>query len=305
MPEIELGDYTKIKLSDKDKKIADTKIEVKDSEIEKVIEHLQQQKSKMDDVDRPVKKGDWVEVTFKGTIDKVTQERLASQHHPLVIGSGAMIPGFEDEIIGMKVDQEKTFKITFPKDYFAKDLAGKAAEFTVTLHKVKKIILPELNEAFSKDYGHDSMADLKKAISEQLAGEKKVQLVNQVDSLILEEAKKLLKVEIPEGLITQEIHRMIERSQESIEKQGVNFEQYLQSIKKTHDDLHKDYYDQAKANIEVGFLLGEIIKREKLNPQDKQSPTKALDLLKNIALGKPETKTKNEVKPKTKTSSKK
>jgi trigger factor len=93
-----------------------------------------------------------------------------------------------------------------------------------------------------------------------------------------------MEVEIPEGLINQEIHRMVDRFKESIEKQGVNFEQYLQSVKKTHDDLHKDYQKQAKSNIEVGFLLGEIIKREKLDSNDKQAPAKALDILKKYAI---------------------
>ncbi len=298
MPDIELGDYTKLKLPAQNKKEADAKIEVADSEVEKVLDHLQKQKSNMEDIAGPVKNGDWTEVTFSGTIDKVAQERLASKNHPLIIGSKSMIPGFEDEIVGMKIDQPKAFKIKFPKDYFAKDLAGKEAEFTVTVHKIKKIILPKLDDAFAKEYGHDSLVNLKNAIEEQLLEEKKVQKENQIDSLILDEAKKLMKVEVPEGLVTQEIHRMIDRSRDSIEKQGVDFEQYLQSIKKTHDDLHKEYQDQARANIEVGFLLGEIIKREKLDPNDKQSPTKALDILKKYALGKTEVKkaTKKESK---------
>lgn len=298
MPEIELGDYTKIKV--KDKKIVDQKLEVTKEEVEKVLEHLQRQKSVMEDVDRKVEDKDWVEISFTGTLNKVPLEKLASSHHPLIIGSKSMVPGFEDTIIGMAKDQEKVTDITFPKDYFSKEFAGKKVEFTITVHKIKKIDLPKLDGKFAEEFGHDSVEKLKEAIKAQLLEEKEEQKKSQIDSLILDEAKKLMKVEIPEGLITQEIHRMIDRSKESIEKQGVDFEQYLQSMKKTHDDLHKDYYNQAKSNIEVGFLLGEIIKREKLDEGDKQAPTKALDVLKKYALGEKVTQTEDKKETKVK-----
>lgn len=281
MPDIKLGDYTKIRITDK--KLLKPDTTVSDAEVEKVLAHLQQQKSTMTDADTPVAQGHWVEISFDGKIDGVSQEKLKSDHHPLVVGSGAMVPGFEDALVGMKKDEKKEIHITFPKDYFAKDIAGKKADFAVTVHEIKNINLPALDSAFAKEYGHDTLDMLKNAIRDQLETEKKQRASQLLEAAILEKGRTLLTVTIPDGLVHQETDRIIERMKESVEKQGVVFDRYLESIKKTHDDLHKDYEPQARANIEVGLFLGEVMKKEKLDPDDKESMRKVMDKLVAVA----------------------
>lgn len=277
MPKISLGDYSKIRVSDK--KLFHPDISVSQDEVDKIIEHLRRQKSTMEDVSQPVAKGNWIEISFRGSVNGVEQEKLVSDRHPLIVGSGALVPGFEDALVGMKKDKKKTITITFPKDYYAKDFAGKKADFKVTLHAIKNIILPKIDAAFAKEFGHETVSALRQAIADQLVLEKKAKSRQLLEAAILDQAKKLLKVTLPDGLVDQETERIIHRMKETVEKQGVEFERYLESQKKTHDDLHKELQPQARANIEVGLMLGEVIQREKLDLEDKEAPQKALEKL--------------------------
>lgn len=277
MPEVKLGDYTRIKI--KDKSILKPDLAVTQEEINKVIEHLRRQKSTMEEVKRPVEEGDWVEISFSGKIDKVAHEKLTSKNHPLVIGSKSMVPGFEESVIGMEVAKPKQVKITFPKDYFAKEFAGKIAEFGIELHSVKKIILPKADSEFAKNFGHNELSKFEGAIKKQLEEEKQYVAKQKLESATLEQARKIFKADIPSGLIHQEVDRLIKKLKENIEKQGANFDRYLDSIKKTNESLHKELEPQAVANIEVGLLLGEVIKKEKLDVDNKEAPKVALQKL--------------------------
>lgn len=277
MPKIKLGDYTKIKI--KDKKILEKDISVSQDEVDKVLKHLRQQKSQFKPVDKAAKSGDWVEISFAGKVGNITDERLKSEHHPLVIGSGAMIPGFEDAIVGMKKDEEKNIDITFPKDYHAKQFAGKPVKFNLKLHEVKEVILPELNLEFAQQFGQGDMKKLKTAIENQLKDEKKDVKQRQIESALLEEARKLLEVEIPDGLVKTETDRLVNKLKDSVEKQGIMFNRYLEMIKKTEDDLRKELLPQAKTNIEVGFIVGEVIMREKIDRQKDGATKLAMEKL--------------------------
>ena len=271
MPKIKLGDYTKIKI--KDKKILDKDSTVSPAEVEKVVEHLRQQKSQLKTVDREVKNGDWVEISFAGKVNKVADERLKSDHHPLVVGSGAMTPGFEEALIGMKKDSEKDSEITFPNDYHSRQFAGKAVKFHIKLHEIKEVILPELNSEFAKQFEQNNVEKLKVAIGNQLKDEKNDAQKKQIEAAVIEEVRKLLEVEIPDGLLNSETDRLVNKLEESGEKQGAEFNRYLEMIKKTSDDLYKELTPQAKANIEVGFILGEVIMREEID-SEKEGATK-------------------------------
>lgn len=281
MPKIKLGDYSKIKI--KEKKVLEKDTHVTEEELEKVIEHLRKQKSQFNPVDREAKKGDWVEISFSGKINKVEDERLKSDHHPLVIGSGAMIPGFEDAIIGMKKDDEKEIELTFPEEYHSKQMAGKKVVFYIKVYEIKEVILPKLDNDFAKQFGHNDIATLKKAIKNQLEDEKKDAKQKQIEADILEQTRKLLEVEIPDGLLNSETDRLVNKLKESVEKQGVEFNRYLDMIKKNADELRKELIPQAKANIEVGFIVGEVILRERIDPHKEGATKEAMERLVGIA----------------------
>ena len=158
-PEVELGKYKGIEIS---------KIEysVEDKDIEHELGHMQEHNSRLITVDdRPLENGDTATIDFEGFVDGVAFEGGKAEGHELEIGSGAFIPGFEDQLVGMNIDDEKEITVTFPKQYFSKDLAGKEAMFKVKLHEIKKKELPELDDEFAKDIREfDTLDELKKSI---------------------------------------------------------------------------------------------------------------------------------------------
>ena len=162
-PEIKLGKYKGIEL----KKIEYT---VSDKDVEHELGHMAEHNARLISVDdRPVEKGDLTIIDFEGSIDGVPFEGGKAEKHELEIGSNTFIPGFEDQIIGMKLDEEKDIHVTFPEDYFSKDLAGKDAVFKVKLHEIKKKELPKIDDEFAKDVSEfDTLEELKNSIKEKM-----------------------------------------------------------------------------------------------------------------------------------------
>ncbi|MEI6499229.1 MAG: trigger factor [bacterium] len=273
IPEFELGDYSKIKVEKTKKE------EVKDSDIEKILTHLQKQKADFAIVDRAAAKGDFAEINFEGSIGHVRKDAMCSKNHPLVLGENTLIPGFEDEILGMKKGEEKTFPIKFPKDYHSKEYAGKEAEFKVTLNELKEVKLPAVDAEFAKNFGHETPEELKKAIAENLDKELVEKSQNELEAKIIEKMLPLVKLEVPESLITRETDRMIGDYSRQLESQGMNFEQYLASIKKTDEEMRKEMRTQAEKNVKVGLMLGKVIEKEKIDADAPDAAKKAIEHL--------------------------
>lgn len=275
MPPITLGDYSKLKVKPKESKKAGAE------DLKKVLDHFQKQSSTFSEIDRAAKKGDRVEITFEGFLKKVRIDQMCSKNHPLVLGEGNMIPGFEDHVIGMKKGEKKEFKITFPKDYHAKEYAGKEAEFNVELIDLKEVKMPELSDEFAKKFGHKNMEDLKKAIEKNLNQEMEEESKRNLEMEVIEKILPLLKAEIPESLIASETNRMLGQYSEQLSKQGINFERYLESIKKTREQILAEMKPQAEKNVKVGLLLGKIIEEKKWDSKDPKSGEKAIQYLVN------------------------
>lgn len=273
MPDVILNDYSalKVKVPKKD--------EPKDSDVKKILEHLRKQKATFSDTDRPAKMGDRVEINFEGSIKGVKIEQMCSKNHPLILGEGRLIPGFEDKIVGMKKGEEKTFKIKFPKDYHDKTYASSEAEFSVALNELKEVILPPFDDKFVESFGHKKLSELESAISDNLSSEIEAKYKNDLEIAVIENILPLLKSEIPEILVIQETERMIENFRNQIESQGVNFDKYLENIKKSKDEIRKDMREQAIKNVKIGLLLGKVIQDQKLNANEKDAGAKALDHL--------------------------
>ncbi len=273
IPEVELGDYSKIKVEKGRPEKA------KDEDADKVIEHFQKQRSTFTDIGRPAQKGDFAEISFEGFQKGVKVDAMSSSHHPVVLGENTLIPGFEDKIIGMKKGDEKKFPIAFSKDYHAKEFADKEAEFQIKLNELKEIKLPDLNDEFAAGFGHKDMADLRRAVKENLEKELGEKYKNELESKVVEKILPLLKAEIPEGLINQEVERMVHEYEHQFKDRGINFETYLKSAKKTLEDLKKEIRNQAEKNVKIGLLLGKIIEDRKIDHHDPEAGRKALDYL--------------------------
>ncbi|MDO8471548.1 MAG: trigger factor [bacterium] len=257
-----------------------------EDEINKVIDHLRRQKALFKEVERPAQLSDWVDIGYEGSIDHVKKDQLANKNHPLILGENSLIPGFEAEVVGLNKGESKTFTITFPTDYHAQDVAGKKAEFTVIIHEVKEVVLPEFDATFTKDFGYDEPTKMTEAITKNLAQEKIEEAEQQLQSEVLGQLEKQLVADIPEAMYDEENRRMLTDLQQKVESQGLKWADYLTSVKHSEEQILKDLRPQAEKNVRLGLALGAIVKENKLPIKDeKKLAYEALDWLVKKATG--------------------
>ncbi len=265
LPSVELPEYKKIKA----KKLEEIKIE--DSEIEKVLADLKKMRAKETLVDREVKERDRVEVDFNTCVDKVPIEGGEAKKYPLVIGDKKMIPGFEEQIIGMKKDEEKEFDLEFPKDYHQKTIAGKLAKFKVKLLAVYQIDLPEITEEFAKGMGVPTVEALKNQIKKNLEDEKKAKAVQKQEFEIIEQLiEKATFEEIPDILVDEETHKMLHELEDNVTRQGLDFQQYLNHLKKSEAEMRLEFSADALKRVKTALSIRAIAKKEELKATKKE-----------------------------------
>ena len=280
-PEVKLGKYKGIEL----KKIEYT---VSDKDVEHELGHMAEHNARLVTVeDRPVEKGDITIIDFVGSIDGVAFEGGTATNQELEIGSNKFIPGFEDQIIGMKVNEEKDINVTFPEDYFSKDLAGKEATFKVTLHEIKKKELPKIDDDFAKDVSEfDTLADLKADIKSKMEKENEERAKYESEEAAIEAVCKDVEVDIPSGMIETEIDNMVKDIENKLSYQGLTLDQYLKLTNKTMENLRKEFDEQANKAVKSRLVLEAIIKAEDIKPDDKEVEEKVKEMAKNY--GRPE-----------------
>lgn len=270
-PEVKLGKYKGIEL----KKI---EYKVTDEDIEHEINHMAEHNSRMVSVDdRAVKDGDQVVIDFEGFVDGKAFEGGKAEGQQLTIGSNTFIPGFEDQIVGMKIDEEKDIKVTFPKDYFSKDLAGKEATFHIKLHSISVKELPKIDDEFAKDVSEfDTLDELKASIKEKKEEENEHRAKHEMEDAALNAVSENTKIDIPEGMVELEIDNMEDNISQRLQYQGMSLDQYLKMMGKTEKELREEFREDAKKNITASLVLGQIVIDEKIEA-DKDYVKKELE----------------------------
>ena len=264
MPEIKLPDLKKISV----KKQA---IKVTDKEIQEVLDDLAKQLSKTAKVERAAKLGDKVEIDFEGFVGGLPFEGGKSQNHPIVLGSGSFIPGFEDQVVGMKADEEKEIEVSFPTDYHAENLKGKKATFKVKLHFVEEVVLPDINDEFASLVGpFKDLPALRADVEKQLLYTKEVQERRRTEDEILASLVEKTKFTAPISLISQEQHRMLHEAENNLAQQGIALPQYLEMIKKTQEEVEAEMKPEAEKRVKVGIVLTQIAKDGSYSATDKE-----------------------------------
>ena len=290
-PEIELGKYKGIEIN---------KIEynVSDDDINHELGHMQEHNSRLITVDdRPVEDGDITVIDFVGSVDGVEFEGGKAENHELTIGSNTFIPGFEDQIIGMKIDEVKDIKVKFPDEYFSKDLAGKDAVFKVTLHEIKKKELPELDDEFAKDASEfDTLDELKASIKEKLEAQNADRVKYETEDAVIKAVCEEAKLDIPDGMIHLELDNMIKDMEQRLSYQGLKFEQYLQMMGKTEEEFRKESEPQAIEGIKSRLALEKIIEKEKIEATDKEVDEKLEEMAKSYGKTADELKDNENIK---------
>ena len=263
-PEVKLGKYKGIEL----KKI---EYNVTDADIEHELGHMADRNSRLVTVeDRPVENGDITVIDFEGFVDGKAFEGGKAENHELTIGSNTFIPGFEDQIVGMKTGEEKDINVTFPEEYFSEELKGKDAVFKIKLHEIKKKELPKLDDDFAKDTSEfDTLKELKDSIKEKLEHENKHRAEHETEDAAIKAVVDTAEVDIPSGMIETELDNMIRDMEQRMAYQGMKFEQYLQMIGKSMEDFRKENEEMAKNSVKTRLILEAIVNAEKVEPKQE------------------------------------
>ena len=260
-PEVKLGKYKGIELKKIEYKVTDKDVE---DEINQMAEH----NSRMVAIeDRACKDQDIVTIDFEGFVDGKPFEGGKAEKHQLTLGSHTFIPGFEEQILGMKIDEERDIKVTFPEDYFTKELAGKEATFHIKLHAINVKELPKIDDEFAKDVSEfDTLADLKKSIKDKKTEENNHRAEHEMEDAAIEKVASESKIDIPNGMIELEIDNMEDNISQRLQYQGLTFEKYLKMVGKTETDVREEFKDDAKKNIVTRLVLEQIVEDEKIKP---------------------------------------
>lgn len=271
LPEVKLKDFKK-DIEKINKKFAGKKIEIKDDDVQKELDVLAQQKVKLVTVNREAKEGDQVEVDFDVLINNVPVEGGSAKKHPVIIGANKFIPGFEEQLIGMKAGEEKEFELEFPKDYHAKNLAGKKAKFKVKVNLVQERILPKIDDEFAKGFGKfKSLKELKDNLRHGLEHEAEHKKDDEWKKELIEALLDKVEVEIPEVLIENELEVMMRELENDVMRLGLTKEQYFQQIKTTEEEMKKQWREkQAPNRVKAALLLKKIAEDNKLQPPKEE-----------------------------------
>ena len=275
-PEVKLGKYKGIEL----KKI---EYNVSDHDIEHELGHMAEHNARLVSIeDRPVEKGDITVIDFEGSIDGGPFEGGKAEKHELEIGSNTFIPGFEDQIVGMKLEEEKDITVTFPEDYFSKELAGKPAVFKVKLHEIKKKELPKIDDEFAKDVSEfETLAELKNSIKERMQKANEEKAKYEMEDAALKAVSDNVEIDIPSGMIDAEIDNMMKDIEQRLQYQGLTLAQYFTLSGKTEAQVREEMKEQAEKAVKSRLVIEAIIKAEDIKPEEKEVEEKLKEMAKN------------------------
>lgn len=264
-PEVILGEYKGVEI----KKI---EVEVTEEEIEAELKKEQENNSRTIVVeDRAVESGDIATIDFEGFVDGTPFEGGKGTDYPLTIGSNTFIPGFEDQLIGANTGDKLDVNVTFPEEYQAKDLAGKAAVFKCEIKKIEKKELPELDDEFAKDVSEfDTLDEYKADIKKNLTEKKEADAKRQKEDEAVDKAVENASMEIPEAMIKTQVNQMVDDFSRRMQAQGLSMEQYFQFTGMTIDKLMEEMKPQALKRIQTRLVLEKIAEVENIQPSEER-----------------------------------
>ena len=263
-PEVKLGKYKGVKVEK-----ADT--EVTDEEVDKEIDKERESNARNIDVtDRAVKDGDIVTLDFEGFVDGTAFEGGKGENYPLTIGSGTFIPGFEEQLVGAEIGKETEVNVTFPEDYQAEDLKGKAAVFKCTVKEIKEKELPTLDDEFASEVSEfETLAEYKADIRGRLEERKAKAAREAKEAAVIEEIIKDSDMEIPEAMIETQQRQMIDEFAQRIQMQGLTLEQYFQFTGASYDQMIDQVKPQAEKRIQSRLVLEAVAAAEKIEATEE------------------------------------
>lgn len=272
VPDVKLGAYKGLEI----KKATG---EVKDEQVEKEINQARERQARYVEVEREARDGDYVIIDFTGFVDGKEFEGGKAGNYRLKLGSHTFIEGFEDQVIGMKVNEERDVKVTFPQEYFSEALKGKPAVFKVKLHKVEEKVLPDVDDEFASNVSEfETLAEYKADIKKHLQENLDARLKREDENNIIEAVVKASEVEIPEVMVENQLDMFIQDFATRLSYQGYKLEDYLTQMNMTEKDLRDERREQAKETVKTRLVLEQIVNEEKLDVTDEELDKKLSEM---------------------------
>lgn len=274
-PEVKLGDYKGMEVPAQDTTVSD-------KEVEDELESKRQQQAELVlKEDQPAENGDTVVIDYVGSVDGEKFDGGSADNYSLELGSGAFIPGFEDQLVGHKSGEDVEVKVTFPEEYHAQDLAGKEAVFEVKLHEVKEKQLPEMDDEFAKDVDEDvdTLDELKEKTKKQLQEQKEDAAHAAIEDAAIGAAVNNAETEeIPQAMLDDDTDRQVQQYLMGMQQQGINPKMYFQITGTTEDDLRKQFANDAAKRVKTNLVLEAIVKDANLEATDEDIDAEIKDL---------------------------
>ncbi len=264
-PEVQLGEY-------KGLEVEEVETIVTDEDVELELKQLQEKHADLVVVeDGAIENGDTAVIDFEGFVDGAPFEGGKAENYSLEIGSGSFIPGFEEQIIGLKSGEGKDVEVSFPEEYHASELAGKPAVFKVTVHDIKRKQLPELDDEFAKDVNEEveTLADLTKNIKEKMIQDKETEADHNKRDTLVEKAAENSTIDIPEAMITTEVDRMLEEFGQRLQAQGMSLDMYYQFSGSDENGMREQFKADAEKRVRINLTLEAIAQAEELEVSDE------------------------------------
>lgn len=269
IPEVTLADYRDIARNEPQNRKENIKTE--DKEIENALHWLQKSRAKFLTVRRPAQRGDRVEIDFSAKENGQLIKNGASQNHPLILGQDRLVPGFEENLVGLKEGEEKKFSLVFPENFPAKELAGRLADFEVKMKLVQEIQLPSLTDAFAQSLGNfKDLTHLQQSIAKGLEQEKQQKEKDIWRAKVLEKIAAASQMDTPPFLIQAELEKMIQEFKTELGTMGLDFQTYIDNLQKTEEELKRDWRDKAKRQVCSALTLRAIAKKENIEAAEQE-----------------------------------
>lgn len=273
-PEVKLGKY-------KGLKVKKESVEVTEEEVNHVIDDMRKRYAEDVIKDGAIEDGDIAVIDFEGFHNGVAFDGGKAENYSLKIGSGSFIPGFEEQLIGMKKDEEKEIEVTFPEDYHSDELKGEPATFKIKVHEVKMVQVPEIDADFFADLGMDdvhNLEELQAQIKEHISSHKEMDVENKYVDDLLKEAAKDVEVDVPDVMLEEELHRMIHQYEDNLKMQGLSLEMFYQFTNSDEAALKDQMKEEAMNRIIYRLMLEEIAKVENIVVSDDEVKERVKEL---------------------------
>lgn len=264
-PEVELGEYKGIEVPEKS-------FDVSDEDVDSELKSMQERHAELIVVDEgAAENGDTVSIDFEGFVNDVAFEGGQAENYSLELGSGSFIPGFEEQVVGLKKGEEKDVNVTFPEEYQSEDLAGKPAVFKVKLQEIKRKNLPELDDEFAKDVSEfETLDEYKADIRKNLVEKKDKEKEQYIEGTVIEKVSEAAEVEIPEAMVETEVNQMLQEFTNRLRTQGMTIDMYYQYSGQDEAALKEQMKDDAGKRVRNNLVLTAITEAENISVSDEE-----------------------------------